>query len=433
MAVNYNILQPIDYAGNAQRGFETGQNNMLQSRRQSALNALGQNPGDTGAINALMAVDPRTGMAFEARQRTMAAEQQQQERARAFSGALSQAPGVPQQARDYGAATGDIEGTQQLISLYAKADEAKRAQIKEKIDFIAATSPMLKQVADPNQRLMQARALAQQAGLDPNQVTPESVADFALDGAAAQALGLKGQFERLDREFTQNLEVARFGEQQRVNADASARGWAGVQTARYNATKPDASSGKPPSGYRWTPEGNLAPIPGGPGDVSGKLKPIPPTGFKAIQDNRNALGKIDKALRAIEANPNATGLKAFAPEFALQRADPAGVPARAAIADIGSLVINQRSGAAVSAAEFPRLAPFIPSARDDAATVKAKLSNMRAELAFMVQEDEDFYSPENGYRPAPARQPTPTPSPAPKKAPTASSTITVDTKGRIVR
>ena len=38
-------------------------------------------------------------------------------------------------------------------------------------------------------------------------------------------------------------------------------------------------------------------------------------------------------------------------------------------------VIHSRSGAAVTAAEFPRLAPFIPSEKDDADTVKDLVSS----------------------------------------------------------
>lgn len=166
---------------------------------------------------------------------------------------------------------------------------------------------------------------------------------------------------------------------------------------------------KAPAGYRATAEGNLEAIPGGPGDMSRKLKPVPVAGFKAIQENRNVLSKLDKALVEVAKYPAAFGPKAYLPDFALQRIDPKGVKARAAVADLGSMIINQRSGAAVSAAEFPRLVPFIPSAKDDPATVKTKLENMRAEMAAMVAEDEEFFSPENGYRSVAARPRTVSP------------------------
>jgi len=160
---------------------------------------------------------------------------------------------------------------------------------------------------------------------------------------------------------------------------------------------------KAPSGYEYTADGNLKAIPGGPGDLGRTLKPVPPAAFKAIQENRTALSKVEKALREATAYPDAFGGKNYVPDFIMQRADKEGVRARAAVADIGSLVINQRSGAAVSAAEFPRLAPFIPSVRDAPETVLQKLENMRAEIAAMVEEDEGYFSPENGYRPVKSR------------------------------
>ncbi len=175
--------------------------------------------------------------------------------------------------------------------------------------------------------------------------------------------------------------------------------------------------GKAPSGYEWGPDGNLRAIPGGPGDATRNLKPVPPAAFKAIQENRTALSKVDKAIREATAYPDAFGWKGFLPDTVLQRTNPQGVRARAAVADIGSLVINQRSGAAVSVAEFPRLAPFIPSVRDDPETVTTKLENMKAELAAMVQEDEEYFGPDNGYRPVPPRKQAPDKeTPAQRKA-----------------
>jgi hypothetical protein len=189
-------------------------------------------------------------------------------------------------------------------------------------------------------------------------------------------------------------------------AIAEVEGGAGVSGGAPGARAVFQSQGgvKAPLGYRPTADGNLEAIPGGPGDLAAKLKPVPVAGFKAIQENRTALGKLEKALAEVSKYPEAFGAKGYLPDFALQRVDPAGVKARAAVADIGSMVINQRSGAAVSAAEFPRLSPFIPSMRDDPETVTAKLANMRAEMAAMVAEDEEFYSPANGYRPVAARK-----------------------------
>ena len=94
-----------------------------------------------------------------------------------------------------------------------------------------------------------------------------------------------------------------------------------------------------------------------------------------------------------------------------QRTDPGGVDPRAKVADIGSLQIHDRSGAAVTAAETPRLKPFVPSATDDSKTIITKLKNLRANLESQLDETEAFYSPESGYRPIGGNVPASTDAP----------------------
>lgn len=132
-----------------------------------------------------------------------------------------------------------------------------------------------------------------------------------------------------------------------------------------------------------------------------KLKPVPPNINTAISENRAALGKIDAAISAIQANPAALGAKNYIPDPLIQRADPSGVDVRARVADIGSLKIHDRSGAAVSAAEFPRLRPFIPAATDTPQVAATKLRQLRAEYQTMLEDARLTYSRENGYMPPP--------------------------------
>lgn len=140
---------------------------------------------------------------------------------------------------------------------------------------------------------------------------------------------------------------------------------------------------------------------------NGRLKDVPVGVQSAMLENDTNLRRAERALRLVGGllpqegetqDPNATGLKGYLPNQLLNRVDPDGVEARAAIADLGSLVIHSRSGAAVTAAEFPRLAPFIPSAKDDADTVKKKL---RAFATVYREEQEALrsaYSKETGYK-----------------------------------
>ena len=170
---------------------------------------------------------------------------------------------------------------------------------------------------------------------------------------------------------------------------------------------------KPPAGYRDDGNGNLTFIPGGPADPSRKndvLRPIPAAVAQGIVENRNQVAKIDRALASLDENPDAFGLKNYTPDIIQQRlpgkGNSGGVDARAQVADIGSMVIHDRSGAAVSASEFPRLKPFIPAATDDPAVVKTKLKNLRANVAAIQEETESLYSQDTGYKPLPSAEKT---------------------------
>lgn len=140
---------------------------------------------------------------------------------------------------------------------------------------------------------------------------------------------------------------------------------------------------------------------------NGKLKDVPPTAIKAILENDTSLRRAERAFRLVGGgvaragetqDASATGLKGYLPNQLLNRVDPKGVDARAAISDLGSLVIHDRSGAAVTAAEFPRLAPFIPSEKDDAQTVKKKLKRFIEVYKEEQAALELTYSKENDYK-----------------------------------
>jgi len=158
------------------------------------------------------------------------------------------------------------------------------------------------------------------------------------------------------------------------------------------------------------PTGTL--VNGADGQPLGKpLKPIPASVNTAIIQNSQSVSQIDRALNLLSGNnqdgmqgdKNATGWKGYLPNGILNRVDPQGVDARALVSDIGSLKIHDRSGAAVTISESPRLMPFIPLSTDDAATVQKKLKKLRVELAGESQAMQDVYSKDQGYRPSPVK------------------------------
>lgn len=127
-------------------------------------------------------------------------------------------------------------------------------------------------------------------------------------------------------------------------------------------------------------------------------RPLPPAITKGLIENNSNIRKIDAAIAALERYPDAFGARNYLGDAIRQRTDPKGVDPRAKVADIGSLIIHDRSGAAVSAAEFPRLAPFIPQATDDPATVKTKLENLKANIQMIQEETQQIYSTDQGYK-----------------------------------
>ena len=106
-------------------------------------------------------------------------------------------------------------------------------------------------------------------------------------------------------------------------------------------------------------------------------KVIPANAMKAYQGNNSALNAIDTAHDLVAKNKDAFGLKnLLAPEMLIQRTDPEGVGARSAVADIGSQIIHDRTGAAMAIHEEPRLSPFVPSVNDTPDAIKTKLKQL---------------------------------------------------------
>ena len=117
-------------------------------------------------------------------------------------------------------------------------------------------------------------------------------------------------------------------------------------------------------------------------------KNLPAAQLKSYEGNSLAIKNIDDAIKQVEANPGSFGPKFTASSIpgmagvgnaGAELLDPAGVPARAAVANIGSLKIHDRAGSATTASETPRLMPFVPQVHNDAKTVVQKLKELRAE------------------------------------------------------
>lgn len=150
-----------------------------------------------------------------------------------------------------------------------------------------------------------------------------------------------------------------------------------------------------------------------------KLKDLPTAASSAIMSNAQNINKVQQAIDLLDGknagelsgDPNATGWKGYLPQPVLNRIDPKGVDTRAMITDIGSLVLHDRSGAAVTASETPRLLPFIPLPTDDKETARKKLVRFKQIYEQEQQAYLDTYSKDQGYKTpkvpaaAPSKQP----------------------------
>jgi hypothetical protein len=130
---------------------------------------------------------------------------------------------------------------------------------------------------------------------------------------------------------------------------------------------------------------------GAPSVVSGVRPtppPVPASTKEKIAENRVGMAKIDAAVELVDKHPGSLGFQNNLPDALMQRVDPGGVDVRAAVSDIGSLKIHDRSGANVTVSEAPRLKPFIPMATDTPATAKKKLLRLRSEMEMMQKQLE---------------------------------------------
>lgn len=140
------------------------------------------------------------------------------------------------------------------------------------------------------------------------------------------------------------------------------------------------------TGYAWADPGTRTITPtsgpdGQPVRPAATSTQLPAWAGQAVMSNQRQLGVLDDAIAKLKEHPGAVGFWRGRSDGIDQRVDPQGVPVRAAIADVGSLQIKDRSGAAVTAAEWPRMAPFIPGASDTPEAALEKLTRMRAIIA----------------------------------------------------
>jgi hypothetical protein len=164
-------------------------------------------------------------------------------------------------------------------------------------------------------------------------------------------------------------------------------GFAAVPTRGAN---PTATPVMPRQGIGSSPQDVQVPKGSLPVTASGALaapESVPAAVTEKLATSEVFVKNIDKTLKELQKAPGAVGLQNVLPNLLMDKFDPKGVPTRAGIADVGSLKILERSGAAVTVGESERTKPFIPKPTDGPETVKYKLERLR-EIA--LEEAEAF-------------------------------------------
>lgn len=272
-------------------------------------------------------------------------------------------------------------GVGEFAKLAAGMVNGSRAeQERQRAAAMAAALQALKerQVGQDDQRIE-----LQRGGLDLDRA---NAAQRALD--ATENANLAHDRLNVDRglkEVDDKRQAARDSETGRHN-----RAMEGVANERVDNVSPGRAGWRLVQGvdgeYKWVPPPQTeAPTPQRTG-VVGVAAKAPNSEHGTVTENEASIGSIDAALALATARPESFGLKRILPDMVNQRADPEGVEARAALANIGSLQIKLRSGAAVTAKEFPRLQPFVPNVHDDGPTVTKKLQRLRQELVRINEE-----------------------------------------------
>lgn len=211
---------------------------------------------------------------------------------------------------------------------------------------------------------------------------------FDMDQQRAKSEQQKQLGSMLGQFFTGGGSPQSLAQLAQENPDASMRLYAAMQ--QRNAQQ--EAQNRPPAGFRWTNEGNLQPIKGGPQDPS---RPMPARALRPTGEQNNAAGFYDRMMAAnqVIGDPAAVGAaqdyigkaKANLP-FGLGNylADPNFQRFDQAQRDFVNAVLRKESGAAISESEFENASKqYFPQPGDGPEVLAQKARNRDTAVAAM--------------------------------------------------
>lgn len=342
--------------------------------------------------------------------------------------------------RSLGRAIGSAYGNPGF-ALAARAQDEEAALGRERIaayqqqvdQQLEASMEARREKAD--KRAREARAVAALQGIDPR--TPEgnreAVARLTQLGeidAAAKVAGMLPKAEGVPSGYRQtesgdlafipggpaDPSVARtLGDARRRAPGGGASGGGGGGVA----------GGKAPSGYRWTADGSLEPIPGGPADkpgsgVAGDAGLQRSTRAKLEQENislERDLARLDESIESFDpslytwSGRAGRSLKGVASSAGvLSEKDKSSLQGETTniqrLQMVSAELINKLYGAALSEAEAKRAETFVVNPTDAPDVAQAKLRGLRDMYAAKLEANRAALGGGNGS-PAPAAAPPP--------------------------
>ncbi len=150
-----------------------------------------------------------------------------------------------------------------------------------------------------------------------------------------------------------------------------------------------ADAAKPPTGYRFTPEGNLQAIPGGPADT--KIQGVLNTDTAALSASENALNMLERAANEVKTHPGlpaATGLLGAIPNLPGSNASNAQAKLEQLRSQVGFAVLQAMRDASKTGGALGNVSNFEVQALQNnlAALQKAQSTDqIKAELDKLME------------------------------------------------
>lgn len=134
-----------------------------------------------------------------------------------------------------------------------------------------------------------------------------------------------------------------------------------------------------------------------PTDITRKAERLPSGDAEKILTLDELVAKATGAREGVKKNPGAIGPEnALIPDFLLNAGKAANVDTRARLAELSTFILNARSGAAVTEAEYKRLSPFLATPNDNPGSAKTKLDNLIKTMQEIRNSRGSFYATQ-GY------------------------------------